>query len=213
VSGQTASADARRSVRDVALLTLAAAGGWLLARLLVADGIDAAVIPTLTVLAMRKFRGDKRDAEGEPKHAAVKFVLGAWNEGDFGEAEKYVAPGLTVSMNGFVYDAGPDGDGPALAQESVEYWRAMLPDLKMKLLTEVREKDRIAIEWSITGTHTGDRPELPASGNLVEVQGSAFLTLEDDKIVDASTVFDALALAVQTDAAPAPDWWPGRSSG
>ena len=142
---------------------------------------------------------------------AVKFVLAAWNEGDFSQAEKYVAPALAMSMNGFSYDSTPEGNGPAMAQESVEYWRAIVPDLKMDLLQEIREKDRIAIEWLITGTHTGERPELPASGNLIELEGSAFLTLEDDKIVEVSTDFDALALAVQTDAAEAPAWWPGRS--
>ena len=58
----------------------------------------------------------------------------------------------------------------------------------------------------------GAKPELAASGNAIELQGSAFLTLEDDKIVEVWTVFDALALAVQTGAAEAPAWWPGRSS-
>ena len=85
-----------------------------------------------------------------------------------------------------------------------------MPDLKMDLLREIREKDGIAIEWLITGTHTGERPELPASGNFVELEGSAFLTLEDGEIKEVSTVFDSLALAVQTSAADAPAWWPGR---
>ena len=80
----------------------------------------------------------------------------------------------------------------------------------MELLTEIREKDRVAIGWLITGTHTGDRPELPATGDPINVQGSAFLTLDDDKIVHVSTVFDALSIAVQTGAAEAPAWWPGR---
>ena len=61
-----------------------------------------------------------------------------------------------------------------------------------------------------TGTHTGTRPDLPASGNAIEVQGSAFLTLDDDKIVEAWSVFDSLALAVQTGTAEEPAWWPAR---
>jgi len=70
------------------------------------------------------FRRDTLEAEHEPKHPAVKFILGVWNEGDFSEAEKYVAPDLAMSINGFAYDSTPEGDGPAMAQESVEYWRA-----------------------------------------------------------------------------------------
>jgi len=97
-----------------------------------------------------------------------------------------------------------------MARESFEYWRAIAPDVKMELLREIREKNQIVIEWSITGSHTGSRPELPATGNAIELCGSAFLTLEDDKIVDVVTLFDGLALAVQTGAVEAPNWWPGR---
>lgn len=211
MSDQSASAKARRRARDVVLLTVAAVCSWLWAKLVLSPDVDAAVIPTLVALGTRHFRRGKREGEHEPKHRAVKFVLAAWNEGDFSEAEKYVAPDLAMSVNGWTHNSTPEGDGPAMAQESIEYWRAVFPDLKMGLLQEIREKDRIAIEWLITGTHTGERPELPASGNLIELQGSAFLTLEDDKIVEVSTLFDALALAVQTGAAEAPARWPGRS--
>ena len=170
------------------------------------------VIATVVIMARKHFKRSEPGGDNEPKHPAVKFVLAAWNAGDFSEAEKYVAPGLVMSMNGFTYDPTPDDDGTAVVQESIEYWRAIIPDLKMRLSQEIREKDRIAIEWLITGTHAGERPELPASGNLIELKGSAFLTLEDDKIVEVSTDFDALALAVQTGAAEPPDWWPGRSA-
>jgi predicted ester cyclase len=211
MSDQSASATVRWRARDIVLLTVAVIGSWLMAKLVPPHGVHAAVIPTLAVLATKHFRRGKPAAEHEPKHPAVKFILAAWNQGDFSEAGKYVAPDLATSINGFTYDSTPDGDGPAMAKESVEYWRAIIPDLKMDLSQEIRQKDRIAIEWLITGTHTGERPELPASGNLIELQGSAFLTLKDDKIVQVSTVFDALALAVQTGAAEAPAWWPGRS--
>jgi len=210
MSDQPASASARRQARDVALIAVAAAGSWLLAKFVLSPGVHAAVIPTLTVLAARHFRRGKRKGEHGPKHPAVKFVLAAWNEGDFSEAGKHVAPDVAMSINGFTYDSAPEGDGPAMAKESIEYWRAIVPDLTMDLSQEIRQKDQIAIEWLITGTHTGERPELPASGNSIELHGSAFLTLKDDKIVEVSTVFDALALAVQTGAAEAPAWWPGR---
>ena len=80
----------------------------------------------------------------------------------------------------------------------------------MELLTEIREKDRVAIGWLITGTHTGDRPELPATGDPISVQGSAFLTLDEDKIVHVSTV--SMRLRSRSRRAPrrAPAGWPGR---
>ena len=89
--------------------------------------------------------------------------------------------------------------------------RALAPDLRMELSQEIREKHRIAIGFRITGTHTGDTSGLPASGGAIDVEGTAFLTLSGGKVTEVWTVFDALALAVQTGAAEAPAWWPGRS--
>lgn len=68
----------------------------------------------------------------------MKFVLGAWNEGDFSEAEEHIAPDI-------------------------------------------------------------------------DVDGTAFLMLSGSKITEVRTVFDTLALAVQTGAVEAPAGWPGRS--
>ena len=190
-------------------MTLAALCSWLLAKLLLPADVEVAIIPTLGALAVRHFRHGKQE-EHEPKHPAVKFLVAAWNEGDFSEAEKYVAPDCAVFMNGFAPELGPEESGPALAEESIEYWRAIVPDITMELTQEISEKDQIAIKWVLTGTHTGTRPDLPASGNAIEVQGSAFLTLDDDKIVEAWSVFDSLALAVQTGTAEEPAWWPAR---
>jgi len=83
--------------------------------------------------------------------------------------------------------------------------------LAARLSQEIREKDRIAIEFRITATHTGDIPELPASGGAIDVEGTAFLTLSGGKVTKVRRVFDTLAFAVQTEAVEAPAWWPGRS--
>jgi predicted ester cyclase len=178
---------------------------------------DLAVIPTLSVLAARHLRRDssEADAKRKPAHPAVEFVLGAWNTGDFDRADEFVAPDCATYVNGFPYDSRPDGDGAAMARQSAEYWRTVIPDLEMELLDEVRHRDRIAIEWLITGTHTGERPELGPSGDRVEVVGAAFLVLEKHKIVEARTVFDALALLAalgQRELLEAAAGPPGRSA-
>jgi hypothetical protein len=53
-----------------------------------------------------------------------------------------------------------------MARESIESWRALAPDLRMELSQEIREKHRIAIGFRITGTHTGDTPELISTAQL-----------------------------------------------
>ena len=98
----------------------------------------------------------------------MKFLLGAWNEGDFSEADKHIAPDIEIYTNGLSLSS--EHGGPAMAEESIESWRALAPDLRMELSQEIGEKHRIAIEFRITGTHTGDVPELPASGGAIDVE-------------------------------------------
>ena len=56
------------------------------------------MIRTLVVLGAKHLRGGEPKAEHEPEHPVVKFVLAARNEGDFSEAEKYVAPNVATSV-------------------------------------------------------------------------------------------------------------------
>jgi steroid delta-isomerase-like uncharacterized protein len=45
-------------------------------------------------------------------------------------------------------------------------------------------------EWIMTGTHTGDLPDLPATGKQVSVRGSSILELRDGKISRCSDYWD-----------------------
>ena len=119
----------------------------------------------------------------------MKFVLGDWNEGDFGEARKHIAPAIEIYTNGLSFSS--EHGGPAMVKESIESWRALAPDVRMELSQEIREKDRIAIEFRITAAHSGDIPELPAGGGAIDVEGTAFLTLSGGKVSDVRTVFES----------------------
>ena len=89
---------------------------------LLASGPHLAVIPMVTALAIRHFKHkqgqDDDGAELEPKHPAVKFVLGAWNEGDFSQTHKLIAPDMQIYTNGLSLSS--DHDGPAMARQSIE---------------------------------------------------------------------------------------------
>ena len=69
-----------------------------------------------------------------------------------------IAPDIEIYTNGL--SLGSEHDGPAMARESIESWRALAPDLRMELSQEIREKHRIAIEFRITEP----TPGTPLSG-------------------------------------------------
>ena len=60
---------------------------------------------------------------GWPRQAVMsrgryRFLLGAWNEGDFSEADKHIAPGMEIYTNGLSISS--EYGGPAMARESIE---------------------------------------------------------------------------------------------
>lgn len=168
----------------------------LLVTALESGGVHVAVIPTITALTIRHFKQKHGDEVGalEPDHPAVKLMFAAWNDGDFSDAEDLIAPNCEILFNGLAVDVDADLDAPTRVQRSVEYWRVAIPDVEMTLLHEVGEKDHIAVKWLISGTHLGDHPDFPATGNVVELNGAVFLTLESKKVVEVSTIVDTLPL-------------------
>ena len=151
-------------------------------RELIASHVTHAVIPTVTALTSRHFK-NKQGPDGDelaPKHPAVKFVIDAWSDGDFTHAHEHMTADCEVYTNGLSIRS--EHRGPAMAKESIEAWRAIAPDITMELTQEIREEHPTAIEFRIKGTHTGDAPGLPASGEAIDVEGTAFLTLDGDKI-------------------------------
>jgi steroid delta-isomerase-like uncharacterized protein len=57
-----------------------------------------------------------------------------------------------------------------------------VPDFKVELTGVFATKDRAACEWIMSGTHTGDYPELPATGKSFSVRGASIVLLEGEKI-------------------------------
>ena len=175
-------------------------------RTLLASDPTLSVIPTVTALTVRRLRhkpGKGGDASApKPKHPVVRFVLAAWNDGDFSEAYQHVAPEVEIYTNGEHLSA--EHGGAALTRETIESWRVLAPDLRMELLQEIREKHQIAIEFRVTGTQTNDVPASPGNGDVIDVVGTAFLTLDGARITEVHTVFDALTLAIQTGSVRAP---------
>jgi steroid delta-isomerase-like uncharacterized protein len=48
----------------------------------------------------------------------------------------------------------------------------------------------VAVEWIATGTHSGDFPGLPATGNPFHIRGISMIELEGDQVRRASDYWD-----------------------
>ncbi len=67
----------------------------------------------------------------------------------------------------------------------------------------IAEGDRVVTKKSFVGTHTGDLPEIPASGKTVSLQYVDVLRLRDGKIIEHWRCMDQLTFLQQLGAIPA----------
>jgi predicted ester cyclase len=82
----------------------------------------------------------------------------------------------------------PDRVGSDVRGDEQEWWRqvrAAFPNMTFAVNLLIEKDDLIVSNWTVKGTHTGAAfYDLPASGNPVEINGTAILRMRDGKIVE-----------------------------
>ncbi len=80
---------------------------------------------------------------------------------------------------------------------------AAVPDFKYGLTSRFADRQWAVIEWVMSGTHKGDLPGMPATGNrFSSVRGSSILELEAGKIRRESDYWDAATFMKQVGLLP-----------
>ena len=69
------------------------------------------------------------------------------------------------------------------------------PDMRVTILDDFGEQNKIAIRWALKATHEKDFVDFPATYKKFETQGVDIFHFEGDKIKEAWTVCDMSALA------------------
>ena len=65
-----------------------------------------------------------------------------------------------------------------------------VPDIRIEVVNCVRGGEFIAVQWRATGTHTGDLPGWPASGQSVELSGLSLMRTSGNLVVEAWDSYD-----------------------
>jgi len=82
---------------------------------------------------------------------------------------------------------------------------AAFPDFDMKLSSSFTTGTWAAAEWTMTATHRGDLPGLPATGKHFSVRGASVIELQDGKIRRNSDYWDMATFLKQIGAMPQPN--------
>jgi steroid delta-isomerase-like uncharacterized protein len=81
-------------------------------------------------------------------------------------------------------------EGPDAVKEFFgRVWTA-IPDMRMVPTNVLETGNAIAAEWIATGTHLGDFPGLPATGNAFHIRGISMIELADNRVRRVSDYWD-----------------------
>lgn len=67
---------------------------------------------------------------------------------------------------------------------------AAIPDLKIHVVNRVVHGNQVSVEWVATGTHSGDFPNLPATGRSFSIPGVTVVVRHNGKITRESIYYD-----------------------
>jgi steroid delta-isomerase-like uncharacterized protein len=75
---------------------------------------------------------------------------------------------------------------------------AAFPDFKIQLMSGFTADTWAGAEWTMSGTHRGDLPGLPATGKTFSIRGSTICELQAGKIKRNSDYWDMVTFLKQT---------------
>jgi steroid delta-isomerase-like uncharacterized protein len=114
-----------------------------------------------------------------------------WNEGKTDIVLQHTDPNLVGTGQG---DAGVQVKSPQDFLQFVATMRGAFPDLRVKVEDAFQSDDRVAVRWSVTGTHQGDHLGVPASGKQIAISGITIAKFRGDKIVEGWDSWDQLEM-------------------
>ena len=85
-----------------------------------------------------------------------------------------------------------------------ELFFAAFPDLTSSVDEVISEGNKVALRWTIRGTHTGELFDIPATNKSITLPITEIFHIENGQLVEAWDRYDRLHLLEQIGAAPAP---------
>jgi steroid delta-isomerase-like uncharacterized protein len=99
----------------------------------------------------------------------------------------------------YVYH-GPGGlemTGPQGYRQVIAMYRSAFPDLNMTIDDLLADGDKVAIRWTVRGTHKGDLGGIAPTGRSVTVTGLIVSRFSGGKLVEDFESFDEVSMLRQ----------------
>ena len=127
------------------------------------------------------------------KAIAQRLIDEFWNKGKAELAATLAAPEFErIELFSETSNHGPEGLKAAAAG-----WRGAFPDAHLTIDQIIAEDDKVACEWTFTGTHKGELNGTPPTGKTVKVTGLSIIDFADGKMTKEIVAADMLGLMKQ----------------
>jgi predicted ester cyclase len=140
----------------------------------------------------------------ENKLIIERFVEEFWNAREFLIADEIFSPEcITHQLRGGSEETAAPRTPETVKKEATE-WIKGFPDLKFNVIQMLAERDRVASQLHVTGTHRGEWMGISPTGRTIDVPLFVIHRIEDKKIVEdwvlvgALTLFQQLGLVAPT---------------
>jgi steroid delta-isomerase-like uncharacterized protein len=128
-----------------------------------------------------------------PKELIRRLYKEFWNERKLEVADQLVSQSHALTsphVSGLAV-------GPAAYKKQMAWFLAGFPDLRFTVEDTICEKDKIAVSWTLTGTHKGEFLGIAPTNKKVSVAGITIHQIADGKILDSQATWDAISLFQQ----------------
>ena len=131
----------------------------------------------------------------------VRRFWGVWEEGNIGLVDELVAPDYVNHSPGI-----PDQpEGPEGIKAVVSMFRGGMPDLRVVIDDMIAEGDKVAVRYTLEGTHEGELFGVPPTGRRISIESVTIERVSGGKIREHWRVTDTLDMMQQLGAMPTPE--------
>jgi len=123
---------------------------------------------------------------------------GVWNGEDPSVAESLVHPDYLIHDRALAEERR----GPTLYRALADGTREAFPDMAFAVEDTVAQGNRVALRWTMTGTHEGSIMGEEPTGEAVELAAVEINRFEDGLLAETWTQSDMLGLLEQVGALP-----------
>lgn len=118
---------------------------------------------------------------------------GVWNGENPAVADELVHPEYVIHDR----EIANEMHGPELYKTLASMTREAFPDMEFTIHETVEEDDKVALRWTMTGTHDGPMGDMEPTGTQVEMPAVEINRFEDGQLVESWTQSDMLGLRQQ----------------